>query len=202
MVDMSSCFDGSHVLMHDRTSFHRWPLHCLACVFLCLWTLYWNLTQLYSSTLDYVWQPQSGLSSGGGIAQLWEGGCWPAWLVILRPCLGSLLSHCSLCVCFRFPWVQVCLKCVSTPLILTYVRSWRIFKPLSRVWLTVSTTPVTTSNCRKISASLHRKVNKTFMPVFPAQQVTKYASYLKLLQRKHVFYVFLLEWSNLMSRFF
>lgn len=102
MVHMSSCFDGSHVLMHELTSFHRWPFHCLACVFLCVWTFYWNLTQLYSSTLDYVWQPQSGLSSGGGIAQLWEGGCWPASLVILRLCLGSLLSHCSLCV-FQVP---------------------------------------------------------------------------------------------------
>lgn len=135
--------------------------------FLCLWTLYWNLAKLYSSTLDYVRQPQLGFSSVEGVTLR---GRLFTRLVFGNPCCWLSWDHLSLtvvCVCFRFPWVQVCLKCVSIPLILTYVRSWLIFKPLSHVWLTASTAPVTTSNCRKISASLHRKVNKTRCQCFP-----------------------------------
>lgn len=135
-----------------------------------------------SDSLSWVFhQSKESLSSE------WETVCpscvrKPLLLVILRLCLGSLLSHCSLCVCFRFPWVQVCLKCVSTPLIPTYVRSWLIFKPLSHVWLTASTAPVTTSNCRKISASLHRKVK-----LYASVSCTATHWIYVVLQRKHVF---------------
>lgn len=79
-----------------------------------------------------------------------------AFYILCRVC-----SHCSLRVFSRFRWARVCLKCVSTPPTLTCVGSWGIFRPLSRVWPTAWTGPGTTSNCRRISASLLRKVNKT-----------------------------------------